>query len=463
MTRLLIIVLLMPLHSIGQGEQSRLERIKDSLELFAPTPKGEPIGEKYSKNIGAEGGELVSPGDGIELIIPPGALSKNTTISIQAAKNYSLDGVGNAFHLEPSGIQFRVPAKLVMHYDPKKLSGNSPHLLAIVFQDEKGFWFSIGKFKIDTLANTISGNITHFSLWAASWSFHLRPEKTRVKVSKRVFIRTYPMPCAWADPAERSEAVLGIFGENLDNPRTWSVNGVTGGDAVNGSVDESLIMMENGAYYNAPALVPNTNPVEIKLQIEGVEIFNQHVTMTKTCNINVYDKHYEVKMVTTMKGGGREVWGGNMTYRDEGRFLISLDEREPKLLDIDNRTEKLHYDNCRTTVLNPNSCTGMIHVTSIKSTRITPADPPAKPYPLIEIRFMPKKAEFTTFKFNCPPPPGTIGNSAGIMVPFPTMDKIPCMPVFIKFFANDEEQVFQKIGNPGDELYVRFSIKKLND
>jgi ZU5 domain len=454
----LIVCLLISFISFGQLDQ----RAKDSIELFAPTPKGEPIGEKYSKDIGAEGGELVSPGNGIELIIPPGALSKNTTISVQAATNYSLDGVGNAFHLEPSGIQFKVPAKLVIHYDPKKLNGSSPHFLAIVFQDEKGSWFSIGKFKIDTIANTISGNITHFSFWAASWSFHLRPEKTKVKVSKKVFIRTYPQPCSWADPRDRTEAVLGIFGKDLQNPRTWFVNGFTWGNAENGTVDQSGTLLENGVYYKAPELVPGTNPVEVKLQIDGVEIFDREVTMIKTCKITVYDKHYEVKMVTTMKGGGKEVWGGNMTYRDEGKFVISVDE-DPKLLDIDNRLEQLKYDNCGIKIVNPKTCTGMIHVTGIKSWKITPANPPQIPYNTLEIFFIHKSAEFTAFTYDCPPPPGATGNARGTMVAVPMMSKMPSMPMVMKFKLIEGEQVIQKIGNPGDELYVKLTVKRMEE
>jgi hypothetical protein len=453
---LILLSLIITMQSVAQISQ----RAKDSMELFAPTPKGEPFGQKFTKEIGPGGGKLASPDKTIELHIPEGALSKNTAISIQAAKNNALDGVGHAFELGPSGIQFNVPVKLTLHYQTGQLNGNSPQLLAIVFQDGKGCWLSIEKFKIDTVAKTISGNITHFSSWAISWSFHLRPAKTRVKVSREVFIHTYPQPCAGADPADAGEAVRGIFGENLENPRTWWVNSIVGGDTYNGSVNEGSIFLENGVNYRAPAVVPSANPVEITLQIDGVDMIGEKITMKKTCKIKVYDNHYEVKMITTMRGGGPETWGGKMTYRDEGSFLISVDQ-DPELLDINNRLEQLNYATCTITPINPTTRTGIIHVKGLKSWKITPANPPTILYATLEIAFIPSIAEFTMFNFNCAPPPGASSYSKGATKPFPM--RMSAQPLFIKFKLNDEEQVIQKIGAPGDEIYVRMTVKKKED
>ena len=33
-------------------------------------------------------------------------------------------------------------------------------------QDDKGQWYGLNKFTLDTVAKTISGNINHFSVWA---------------------------------------------------------------------------------------------------------------------------------------------------------------------------------------------------------------------------------------------------------------------------------------------------------
>jgi hypothetical protein len=92
-----------------------------------------------------------------------------------------------------------------------------------------------------------------------------------------------------------------------------------------------------------------------------------------------------------------------MTYRDEGSFLISVDQ-DPELLDIVNRPEQLNYETCTITILNPTTRTGMINVTGIKSWKITPANPPQIPYPILEIAFVPQWAEYSRFKYNCAPP-----------------------------------------------------------
>ena len=458
-TVFIIIILFIGVVSLAQVNQ----RVKDSLELFAPTPKGEPFGEKFSKEIGPAGGHLVSSDKSIELHIPEGALSKNTTISIQAAKNNSFDGVGSAFQLEPSGIHFNVPVRLTLHYQTKQLNGSSPELLAIVFQDEKGSWFSIGEFKIDTVAKTVTGNITHFSDWALNWSVHLRPEKTRVKVSKKVLCRVYIQPCSWADPKQKGEAVVNILGSRFEHPRTWSANGIVGGDADNGTVAEEIFLLDEGAYFTAPTVVPTNNPVAIQLEIGGINWFGGeggNGVIVKTCNVKVYDNYYEVKMVTTMKGGGPKSWGGRMDYRDEGSFLISIDQ-DPELLEIDNRLEQLNYATCTITPVNPTTRSGMIHVKGIKSWKITPANPPGIPHPTIEIAFIPSMAEFTMFNFNCAPPPGADSYSRGVTKPFPA--RMPAQPIFIKFQLNDEEQVILKRGNPGDDIYVRMTVKKQQD
>jgi hypothetical protein len=82
---------------------------------------------------------------------------------------------------------------------------------------------------------------------------------------------------------------------------------------------------------------------------------------------------------------------------------------------------------------------------------------------MLEIAFVPNWAEYTRFKYNCAPPPGIIDYANGVMTPFPLMNKTPCMPMFIKFKLNDEEQVLQKFGNPGDEIYLRLTVKKKQD
>ena len=79
----------------------------DTTAKPAITEAGKPTGKIVEKMMNKDGGILVSGDGNLELIIPPGALSKNTTISIQPITNLMPNGNGQAYRLEPSGIQFQ--------------------------------------------------------------------------------------------------------------------------------------------------------------------------------------------------------------------------------------------------------------------------------------------------------------------------------------------------------------------
>ena len=193
----------------------------------------------------------------------------------------------------------------------------------------------------------------------------------------------------------------------------WSVNGIPKGNSAIGLISVS---QNYSAIFKAPAQIPAQNPVAVTVQPESSSSFLKRYNVSKlVSNITIYDDAYEVKMIATMKGGSIKEWGGNMTYKDEGSFVVSLDKKEPKVFQIHNMFEVLTYDNCPDRIItNPTSNTGIFHVAGTKQIKITPANPPGQPYRMVEIWFTPYPIELTRFTFNCPPPPGsTKGNSKG--------------------------------------------------
>ena len=280
--------------------------IKDSF-LLKPTAIGQPDGEKNSTIIDKEGGRLISADKKIELVIPEGALATKTTISIQPITNTSIDGVGKGYGFEPSGTQFQIPVQLIFHYTDKDMEDGSPQLMSIATQNEKGVWYGLKEVKLDTVSKTITGNIKHFSTWALSWGISLRPEKTRVKVSKTVDIKAIPRPVYDEDRSQRLEVYHGMFGAKLDNPIGWYANLVLNGDADNGTFpgSDSYPLLTWTVTYKAPAKVPSKNPVEIMMAIVGVDLGlgGEKITLFKRCYIDVYDSRYEVKMISRMNGG----------------------------------------------------------------------------------------------------------------------------------------------------------------
>ena len=70
-------------------------------KLSDSTGFGTPEGKLISKEIGVDGGQIVSEDGRVELIFPAGALAKNTIISIQPRTNPAPNGVGRSYWFEP--------------------------------------------------------------------------------------------------------------------------------------------------------------------------------------------------------------------------------------------------------------------------------------------------------------------------------------------------------------------------
>jgi hypothetical protein len=185
----------------------------------------------------------------------------------------------------------------------------------------------------------------------------------------------------------------------------------------------------------------------------------------------VYDNAYEVRMKAELKGGSQEAWGGIVTYKDEGSFIVSMEKNKPYIV-ATNNLESVSYSTCPERVItNPTTCTGILHVAGTRQIKVTPANPPGQPYPIVEIWFAQYPVELTRFTFNCPPPPSTKGRSKGKVdlttsyggqpSPMLMFFGMPALPTYIKFIAKDEEQIIMEQGSPGSEIYYKFWVKKV--
>jgi hypothetical protein len=171
-------------------------------------------------------------------------------------------------------------------------------------------------------------------------------------------------------------------------------------------------------------------------------------------------------MVSAIIGGSPNAWGGIVTYRDEGSFIVELEKEKPAVTTIKNQMEVM-TNNCSKIILNPNSNTGMLHVTGARQIKITPANAPSQPYPVVEIWFIPHPIEVTQFHYTCPPPPGVknaaIGNidlSQMAMMMF--MGK-PAIPQYIKFIAKEEEQTILESPPGVKEIYYKIWVTKIKE
>ncbi|MFL5809143.1 MAG: hypothetical protein ACJ749_06440 [Flavisolibacter sp.] len=446
----------------------------DTATSPAITETGKVNGKKVEKKMDKQGGNLFSADGKVELRIPGGALTKNTTISIQPITNEAPNGNGNAYRLEPSGIHFQQPVQLVFHYSSKQGEEDQQMLKGIAMQGDKGEWYTLKKFTVDTVAKTITGNINHFSDWSTFESLVLTPVYSRLKVGKSVSLEVHLTgPSADLGADELSALDDGMLAPLVKPKHTsymsiekWTVDGVTNGNSSVGTV-KSIDYMD--ASYKAPASVPGKNPVAVSAHLKGLNLSlngQKLKDLRLVANILIYDNAYEVKMTATMKGGSPESWAGAETYKDEGSFIVSLDRGKPEVIEIVNNMETFD-NNCIMTVLNPTTCTGMLHIIGVKSANLIPAQPPGQPYATIEITFIPGRTEHIKFQLDCPPPPSTKGRSKSdekLVAQMYLLDAMtPVLPMQIKFVAKPEEQTVMQLGKEGGEIYVRFSVKQIKD
>jgi hypothetical protein len=430
---------------------------QDTVIRFGITGRGKPDGEKTEMKIGKEGGSFTSSDGKVRLIFPEGALSKKTTISIQPTTNLGPNSNGKAYQMEPSGMNFQQPVQIIFYYTGDETEGSLPGLMGIALQDDKGLWSPLNNVELDTVLKTVKAGIIHFSSYINYATAKIEPSSAKVKVNGSLRLRIIYT----ADPDDDLLSPLGTTEPNYNE--IWSANGIPRGNSAVGLISVS---QNKSAIFQAPAQVPQQNPVAVSVQ---ASYSGKRNASTLVSNITIYDDAYEIKMVATLKGGSPEAWGGIVTYRDEGSFIVSLEKNKPAVINIKNKLE-IVTDNCLKRISNPTTCTGILHVAGARQIKVTPANPPGQPYPIVEIWFAQYPTELTRFTFDCPPPPSTKGRSRGEVglatgtpPPLLMFFGMPALPTYIKFIAKDEDQIIMEKGSPGSEIYYKFSVRKIKD
>jgi hypothetical protein len=103
------------------------------------------------------------------LVVPPNALSADTTFTVSQAPSESISSykiAGHIFNIGPSGTNFSTPSTLTLPYDETELPiGASEGDLAIYRRTSGGGWELVGGI-VNTTANTVSVQIDHLSDYA---------------------------------------------------------------------------------------------------------------------------------------------------------------------------------------------------------------------------------------------------------------------------------------------------------
>lgn len=454
-----ILFLFISINTTGQNKN-----VADSAARPAITAFGKPDGEKSEMKIDKEGGSFTSSDGKIRLIIPEDAVSKNTTFSIQPVTNMMPTGNGKAYRLEPSGMQFHQPLQLIFNYDEEESKDSMQLLMGIAMQDEKGQWYGLKKFKLDTVAKTISGNINHFSTWVSFDKLKLvgLPDIQRLKVKK------------WA-----GLAVIGIYEPQTNDDLAeltmwqppsrliWRANRIIKGDNVEGRLTKGDIDESHARFndYKAPDIIPTQNPVAISVELFGASITYNNVVFKNlklVKNILIYDNAYEVSMVSSMDGNAGSVLG-TVIYKDTGSFVVSLNGRDAKIIEKVNKNipDKLDYKGkCTVAPLKPGR--GNIHIAGVQNIKVIP---PASPHdnPMIEIAFIRTPTILPLLKFTCPDRRRGSFTSTNAQAQAMASGMLPAFPQQIKFEAKEGEQNILKIGEAHSPMFLKITVKKLTD
>src|ERR1035437_1358466 len=430
--------------------------VEDTTAKPAITEIGKPDGEKNEMKIGKEGGTLTSSDGKVSLIIPKGAVSKKTTFSIQPTTNLMQNGKGKSYQMEPSGINFQKPLQIIFYYTDAETEGNSPELLAIATQDDKGQWFSPNKITTDTVAKTLTAETWHFSTFVAYYKAEIDPSSAKVKVNGSLRLKIYGITSYTGGKVYENgkEVPLEVKTESAE---IWKVNGIPKGNGTVGLISASK---DYTAIFQAPAQLPSQNPVAVTVQenLYG-NASRKWDVYTLVSHITIYDGDYEVKMISTMDGpAGSQL--GTVKYKDYGSFIVSLNEKEAKIMEIVNKNAEFTY-NGKCTIVPLKAGSGNINIIGVQSIKVIPAASP-KNNPWIEILFVRSPTIFPLLQFPCPDLKGgtfTTTSAQANAISF----SIPAFPQSIKFEAKKGEQTILKLGEEGGPIFLKFTVKQIKE
>lgn len=281
----------------------------------AVTPVGTNDGTASVQMIGSGGGTIVSSDGELELIIPAGALTANTNITIQPIINHAPGGRRKAYRCLPDGQQFAKNVTLKFHYTEEDAAATKPEYMMAAFQNTEGTWQVVEDIENDAANKTLSVNVNHFTDFSAFDILRIQPAMVNVRTLESTEFEVIVTGMSLVN------GVLYLTNV-LEHPETWKVNGVTRGDLQNGVI--SLINGNTKAEYIAPGAPPPINPVTISAEIEFTfyvdgQRFNKGIV---TAQAYVIDGSYAVLIETeTPINLGT---GEKFITRDRASFNVNL-------------------------------------------------------------------------------------------------------------------------------------------
>ncbi len=249
---------------------------QDNNKPGTPTEVGKPVGAMTTQTIGPAGGTLTASDGKLTLTIPAGALTKETTISVEPVENTSGLSVGTGYHFLPDGTQFAKPATFTYRYTDDEMAGADPNRLGIVVQQPDHSWRLTRRATIDPAQRTITSQINHFSWWSVVTQFKLTSKKSEVVPGEKAELTLLFSAISFEKPKdigdELSSPIIPVGNASL--LREWTLNGqLFPNQDIDGSLELDPESTPIRITYTAPKTLPAKNKrvaaVNIQLEVEG--------------------------------------------------------------------------------------------------------------------------------------------------------------------------------------------------
>jgi hypothetical protein len=308
-----------------------------NIQFSDSTAIGKADGKLTSKEIGINGGTVISDDGRIQLIFPAGSVTTTTTISIQPTTNMAPNGTGKSYQFKPSGTQFKKPVQFIFHYTDEEDETCPADLMAFAMQNHKGKWSFFNYETWDSAAKTLKGFIHHFSNASNIDEIKIRPDKKSLRVDKTTLIAVLDISKIAKEGTYKGDYDFALLLK--EDVTTWYVNENEGGSPLVGTISnfagpigkEKVVIGD----YKAPQFLPVNNPVTIALKIKyRSPQTKKWVTKKLTCSIGIYDV-YKVKVTATIK----EVL--SVEIQDSATFIFWIFSDYNRMDDIKNYEPKV--------------------------------------------------------------------------------------------------------------------------
>lgn len=412
---------------------------REYVEPSDSTAIGKPDGNLSSKLIGIAGGKIVSDDGRVELIFPAGALTANTTISIQPTTNLAPHGTGKSYELEPSGTKFKKPVQFIFHYNDEEAKTCHPMLMGFAMQDHKGRWTTMDYKEWDSTGKSMKGFIHHFSGLSNINHLYLFVRNTPVMATKTTLVQL--LDKSRTHIVDDTMLLVGYGKLHLKDKIEWFVNGIRNGNDKVGRIKPLVMRVEGKNYkitdaeYTAPDVMPVENPVTITAAVYMYTGSNKRIINVSSYRVRIMDQ-YKVTLVYSVEM--RVAMGNEVTDSATCTFFFYPNPDKLYIWNIDNYPPSLSKEGgsmagCKLNI--DASGTGPVHLLdAYKGFKVS------KEYPReVSFEFLPTFSRlWFNFWWQC--------KRARVNTPKTAFHEVPITPI-INFLANGKEQIINMDNN----------------